>query len=307
MAGGTFEPKAILGPGTYVLEAEVEDSGELIDIDTIEFIVEPDSEDKKVAPGHGLRETESGTIFRGHAFEGKQLGESDFARDPGEPFSIQGTDIHETGTADTIVLRLDEASVPSIPGSDTIDIELVALQLVSVEPIDLGAGLDDHFVTLQSIHGGPASLGMMEITFDDANGGTFDSFFDVFFDIRIGAVDGPIIISDELRLESSNVPWSRTPEPDALLIKGVNHLLSPEMDNSEDFFPTGIFNEINSDDPPTIQRVSQAKVIKVVGGEQIPIETTSLLLANVQIFSWMIPLILSVLGIGLFVVSRKSD
>ncbi len=47
--------------------------------------------------------------------------------------------------------------------------------------------------------------------------------------------------------------------------------------------------------------------ICVVGGELIPIETTSLLLAGAQSFSWMIPVILSVLGIGLFVVSRKSE
>ncbi len=45
---------------------------------------------------------------------------------------------------------------------------------------------------------------------------------------------------------------------------------------------------------------------RVVGGELLPIETTSLLLAGVQSFSWMIPVVLSVLGIGLFVVSRKS-
>jgi len=45
----------------------------------------------------------------------------------------------------------------------------------------------------------------------------------------------------------------------------------------------------------------------VVGGELLPIETTSLILAGAQTFSWMIPLVLSVLGIGLFVVSRKSE
>ena len=44
----------------------------------------------------------------------------------------------------------------------------------------------------------------------------------------------------------------------------------------------------------------------LVGGEIIPIETTSLLLAGAQSFSWMIPLVVSGIGIGLFVVSRKS-
>jgi len=46
---------------------------------------------------------------------------------------------------------------------------------------------------------------------------------------------------------------------------------------------------------------------EVVGGELLPIETTSLLLAGAQSFSWMIPVIVSVIGIGLFVVSRKSE
>jgi hypothetical protein len=44
-----------------------------------------------------------------------------------------------------------------------------------------------------------------------------------------------------------------------------------------------------------------------VGGEIIPIETTSLLLAGAQTFSWMIPVILSGIGIGLFAVSRKTE
>jgi len=45
----------------------------------------------------------------------------------------------------------------------------------------------------------------------------------------------------------------------------------------------------------------------VVGGELLPIDTTALLLAGAQSFYWMIPVVLSVLGIGLFVVSRKSE
>ncbi len=48
-------------------------------------------------------------------------------------------------------------------------------------------------------------------------------------------------------------------------------------------------------------------LIQQIGGEIIPIDSASLLLANTQTFSWMIPVVLSVLGIGLFVVSRKSD
>jgi len=47
--------------------------------------------------------------------------------------------------------------------------------------------------------------------------------------------------------------------------------------------------------------------ICVVGGNLVPIDSTALLLAGAQTFSWMIPVILSVVGIGLFVVSRKSE
>jgi hypothetical protein len=45
----------------------------------------------------------------------------------------------------------------------------------------------------------------------------------------------------------------------------------------------------------------------VVGGEFLPIDSTVLILAGAQSTSWMIPVVLSVLGIGLFVVSRKPE
>ncbi len=44
-----------------------------------------------------------------------------------------------------------------------------------------------------------------------------------------------------------------------------------------------------------------------VGGNLVPIDSTALLLAGAQSTSWMIPVILSGIGIGLFVVSRKSE
>ena len=44
-----------------------------------------------------------------------------------------------------------------------------------------------------------------------------------------------------------------------------------------------------------------------VGGEFLSIDSTALLLAGAQSFSWMLPVVLSVLGIGLFAFSRKSE
>ena len=47
--------------------------------------------------------------------------------------------------------------------------------------------------------------------------------------------------------------------------------------------------------------------VSQIGGEIISIESSSLILAGAQSFSWMIPLVASGIGIGLFVVSRKSE
>jgi len=45
----------------------------------------------------------------------------------------------------------------------------------------------------------------------------------------------------------------------------------------------------------------------LVGGQIIPLEATSLLLAGAQSATWVIPIVLSMVGIGIFLVSRKSE
>jgi hypothetical protein len=134
---------------------------------------------------------------------------------------------------DTIVQRLEQANVAGDGQTDTIDIELVALQLVSVDPVDLGAGLGDHYITLQT---GQSSMGTMAITFDNQDGGTFDSFFDVFFDLRFGGVNGPILLSDGLRMTSSDNEWGRIAPGGAVVLEDVNYLLNG-TDTAGDFWP----------------------------------------------------------------------
>ena len=46
------------------------------------------------------------------------------------------------------------------------------------------------------------------------------------------------------------------------------------------------------------------KFFVAIGGEIIPIESTSLILAGAQSFSWMIPVVLSIVGIGLVILRR---
>src|SRR5262249_599681 len=133
----------------------------------------------------------------------------------------------------------DTASVPTTPGTSAIPVELVALQLETVAPVDFaGLGLDNYFVTLQKVRGGPASTGRESIHFADASGGTFDSFFDVFFDIRKGDLNGPIVFSDDLLLSQMGTPWGRIPPPGSVEIEGVNLNLDGS-DNAEDFWPLG--------------------------------------------------------------------
>jgi len=69
----------------------------------------------------------------------------------------------------------------------------------------------------------------------------------------------------------------------------------------------GVFGLFNAAFDPVIPDSSISCDDGVVGGEIIPIETTTLILAGAQSFSWMIPVVLSGIGIGLFVVSRKSE
>lgn len=189
-----------------------------------------------VAAGYDLFTTPSAS-FGGVPFVGEPIGTYDFG--PSGTWTV--------GNTDTIVQRHAAASVGSMPATAApISIELVALRLKSTIPVDMGLGLGIYYITLQSERGGPASLGEMTIDFEHEPlpepHGRFDSFFDVFFDIRLGSASGPIAFSDGLRLSSSRVPWSHEPVG-GTLIDGVNHLLDGSS-ILQDFWPTG-FEEVH--------------------------------------------------------------
>jgi hypothetical protein len=215
-----------------------------------------------VAPGWDLLETAPGTQFMGAPFVGVPLGTYDFGGTIG---------VQNVGTTDTIVQRLAPSNDVTPVATDTVDIQLVALQLMSVAPIDLGAGTDFYFITLQSARspseGGPMnpSLGHIDITFDDPLGGTFDSFFDVFFDIRLSDLNGTIVQSGQLPLSSSNNPWGREPPPGALEIPGVNMNLNGN-DNTQDFWP---LQPIQEEEPNVAAHV-------VIPGRPVVPEATSI-------------------------------
>jgi len=185
-----------------------------------------------------------GTNFGGVDFQGVPLGSFNF----GGAIGTQGT-----GTADTIIQRINDVTAPA-GGSGVTRLEMVALQLVSALPVDFGLGLGFYYITLQSIRGGPASTGDMTINFADPTpgppppdqpvGGTFASTINVAFDVRFGAPDGPIVpnLSDTLALSQQGAFWSHYPAPGTLLIDGVNSNLNGQ-NHAFDFFPIGAFEE----------------------------------------------------------------
>lgn len=213
--------------------------------------------------------------------EGVPLGTFDFGGTVG---------VQSVGNTDTIIQRLaPDAEISGAPGTAAaIDIEIVALQLKSVDPVDLssigGPPSSSIYITLQSRRqSGDAavlpsliplappsdSTGEMTINFADDNGGTFDSFFDVFFDIRLDAVDGDILFSADKRFETVGVEWGRIPEPFSILIDGINHFLAGSGDPSGDFFPVALTELAPVDEENTVHKVKTAT---------IPEPATSLLL-----------------------------
>ncbi len=181
-----------------------------------------------VNEGWDLFFTDDSTEFMGLNWEGVPLGTFDFGGTIG---------VKNTGGIDTIMQRIDLASVTGDGLTDTIDIELVALQLVSTVQFDLDgpgpAPFGYHYITLQDMND---STGTMDITFDDADGGTFDSFFNVYFDLRIGSLDGTILDSNSLPMTSSNNPWDRIAPNGAVVIEDVDYLLNG-VNTDADFWP----------------------------------------------------------------------
>ncbi len=207
-----------------------------------------------VAAGFDLFQTQPGTQFDfgGGAVPlvGVPLGTYNFDNLLGRNLGVQNVG----SVTDTIIER-NSAAIPASPpppgagSSATINLTMLALQLETASPIDLGMGLHNYFITLQSVHGGQATTGSMTITWNgDGLSGTFSSFFDVFFDIRQDSLTGPIVSSSDLMLTSSGTPWSFSPPAGAEQIFGVNEYLHnyPDMnppppnvpfDRSQDFWP----------------------------------------------------------------------
>lgn len=177
------------------------------------------------------------------AYDGVPIGNFDFG--------LAGT--HNVNPADTIVHRTADLNVPGTSGS--IPLEIVGLQLTSTASYDPdGAGplpTGTYFATLQRNRslsevgvfgaGNLSTGGMNVVETAPGVGGTFDSFFDVWFDLRLGGFNGPIVAPAPTpkHFTGTGGLWSHTQAPGALMpaISGVDYLLNG-VDTQADFWVT---------------------------------------------------------------------
>lgn len=235
----------------------------LLGLLVLTFAISATAANISVVAGSDYLATLPGTTFGGVPFDGVPVG---------------------PGNTDTIVQRMNDADVTG--GSAAISIQMMALQLASAVPVDFGLGLDTYYITLQSARGGPATTGRMTINFDGTDDhlpntpeGTFSSFFDVFFDVRKGSLNGPIALSDDLTLTNQGAFWDADPAPGQVIVPGLvgdltANLHTNKIQNTDiyqmDFFPIGTFEETH----PT------GAVHVVTGASNTPEPATLLLVAG---------------------------
>jgi hypothetical protein len=155
---------------------------------------------------------------------------------PLETFDF-GTGPLGVDSTDTIIQRLNTITSIDVPSP----IEVVALQLCTVDQVSLGGGpWGYYYVTLNTTQ--PSSGTMTIDSFPSgASQGTFEDSFDVHFDVRYGSPEGPIVMPNvDCHFSTTGAHWDiNAPSwvPSSLELSGINYLLNG-TDTSEDFWPT---------------------------------------------------------------------
>jgi hypothetical protein len=191
--------------------------------------------DTVAAPGYILLQTQAGTAFAGTPFVGVPIGTFNFGGSIGS---------QNVGAADTIVSWFPSASAP---GPTTVGFTLDDMQLGTASPTSfLGGPVGMYYITLQSVGvvNGPASVGTATIGFAP---NTFSSALEVYFNVRFGAVTGPIVYSGSEALSSSGVTWQHSALGGVTpLISGVNTMLDG-VDTTEDLHFPGLWTQTGPD------------------------------------------------------------
>ena len=163
-----------------------------------------------VLPGYDLFTTvPTGTLFDGFNWAGVPLGTYNFGGSIG---------LQYVGATDTIMQRLGSSG-----NGQQVSLQLDALQLVSTTPI-FGPGVYGYITLDPSYTSGGFVTEIPPEGVTINNDGTFTTSFDVYYDLHIGSLGGPIDTSGELDMTASG-NWTQDLPLNALLIPGVNYLL----------------------------------------------------------------------------------
>lgn len=156
---------------------------------------------------------------------------------------LQGVGIELGCDTDTVVQRLQSASLPFDGAVDTVPIQLVLLSLTSVNPIVVPPALSQWDVEV-SLAPAP-SMGNMTMTRLDDNGGTFTSQIQVQAILTFTEVGNPtntqVMPAPPLFLVNSNpLPWTYVAQPVFPPIcggQGPNFFPDPNVLNGEEKMP----------------------------------------------------------------------
>jgi hypothetical protein len=186
------------------------------------LFVQTSSRADLVLPGYDLFTTVSNNTWvilgpNQYYFGGVPLGTYNFGGSNG---------VQNVGNTDTIMQRIGSSG-----NGQTIPLQLDALQLVSTTPM-FGPGVYG-YITLDPNY---TSGGTITIS----NDFTFQTSFDVYYDLHIGSLDGTIYTSGEATDMTETGTWQHDPPPGALLIQGVNYLLNGVNTSNDFWVPDGI-------------------------------------------------------------------
>jgi hypothetical protein len=166
------------------------------------------------------------TLFNGVPFQGVPLWYYDF-QDGNGPRWVGETDtiLHRPGVSNTAGF----GNPNPWPG-----VEMVAWQLRSVIPVNMGYGPGYYYLTLSN--NAAAQVSASSVIFSNANNGSFTDTLDVNFQLGYGSLTN-VVAYDWCRMENSFDTWDRDAGTNAALrIAGINYLLNG-IDTTEDFWP----------------------------------------------------------------------
>jgi hypothetical protein len=171
---------------------------------------------------------------------------------------------------DTIVQRLAGISPLPVGGSGTIPIELVALSLQSVAPVNIGGNFYDLTVLGGSLltPSDPSPVGNMIVNHTISNGGTFNATLPVHATLTFTQVGNPLNTFSQpfADIFSSTSVWSHTPRPD--------DMHAPPFAAAGNFYP-GVNPGTGPSDPSTGQKVLTTEESLLAKHGVLPAQITS--------------------------------